>query len=433
MTEVFENISKKLKLPSWWVLAVALENMDCREFANNNRVWTFNFDKISENELEKEIKSKKIVVFKTVIHNVHESVYESRYTDYFTGHGSVQFYENEDDLIPEGEISKYSFASYSAELSTANDPKLDFSTHFQVLDNGHLYQWHIAEKSNGKWYSSEIDLDPLNKIKDEFGFLFPVKTTKDSDYQEYRNKVMEFYQKLDLVRKEILLKLEDIHYEKLKNANIFKKTTFYEPPILSRFERFTVIDNNYCTKFYAEPVFYQVCLQHCKRAKNLEDDYNSSPLIVDKLDEIYLERAIAIIMGAACFEAFLNRLGFEKFPKYWPSQQGEMKQKCSTYYSLCKQNLNSNKEFNAENEPFKLLFKIFKVRNSLMHYNSLSYYKGEYQLAKIDGERVVTHTEFDLSNELVRNIPNILADSIKEVCAVSSISTPPPWLNPNFF
>ncbi len=433
MTEVLENVSKKLNLPSWWVRAIALEYMDCREFADNNRIWTFNFDKISEDELEKKIKSKKIVVFRKIIHNVHESVYGSRHIDYWAGHGSVQLYENDDDLIPEGEISKYCFASYSAELSTANDPKLDFSTHFQVLDNGHLYQWRIAKKLNEKWYSSEIDLEPLNEIKKELRSLYPVKNPEDPDYLEYKDKVAKFYQKVGQLRNEILLKLENIHYEKLKNAKNFTKITFCEPPILSRFERFTVVDNKYCTKFYAEPVFYQVCLQHCIQAQNLEANINSDSCIVDKLDAIYQERAIAIIMSAACFEAFLNRLGFEKFPRYWAARRKEeVKDKCSLYYSLCKNNLNSNKEFNAENEPFKSLFKIFKIRNSLMHYNSLSYYKGEYQVAKIENGSAVTYTELDLSRELVGSIPNILADSIKEICAVSSILSPP-WLNPDFF
>lgn len=310
---------------------------------------------------------------------------------------------------------------------------MNFSTHFQVLDNGHLYQWRIAKKLNEKWYSSEVDLEPLNEIKKELYSLYPVKNPEDPDYLEYKGKVVKFYQNLDQLRKEILLKLENIHYEKLKNAKSFTKTTLYEPPILSRFERFTVVDNKYCTKFYAEPVFYQVCLQHCMQAMNLEDDINSNPLTVGKLDDIYQKRAIAIIMGAACFEAFLNRLGFEKFPKYWPNQQGEMKQKCSSYYSLCKKYLNSNKEFNAGNDPFKSLFEIFKVRNSLMHYNSSSFYKGEYQVAKIENGRVITHTELDLSKRLVRNIPNILADSIKEICTISSIPNFPPWLDLDFF
>lgn len=430
MTEVLENVSKKLNLPSWWVGAIALEYMDCREFADNNRIWTFNFDKISEDELEKKIKSKKIVVFKQIIHNVHESVYGSRHIDYWTGHGFVQICENDDDLIPEGEISKYCFASYSAELSTANDPKLDFSTHFQVLDNGHLYQWRIAKKLNEKWYSSEIDLEPLNEIKKELRSLYPVKNPEDPDYLEYKDKVVKFYQKLGQLRKEILLKLENIHYEKLKNVKNFTKTTFCEPPILSRFERFTVVDNKYYTKFYAESVFYQVCLQHCIQAQNLEANINSDSCIVDKLDAIYQERAIAIIMSAACFEAFLNKLGFEKFPEKWKSLRGSLsiEEKLRQYYIYNNKSLSNQHE-----EPFKSLFRIFKVRNSLMHYNSLSYYKGEYQVAKIENGKVITHTELDLSKELVRSIPNILADSIKEICKVSSIPNPPPWLNPDFF
>jgi len=35
------------------------------------------------------------------------------------------------------------------------------------------------------------------------------------------------------------------------------------------------------------------------------------------LDEIYQERAIAIILSAACIEAFLNGLGYENYPNEW--------------------------------------------------------------------------------------------------------------------
>lgn len=435
MTDVFENVSIKLDLPSWWVLAIAIEYMDCRKFANNNRIWTFDFNEISEDKLIKEIESKKVVVFRTIYHNVLQSVYESRvYTDYLTGHGSVLFYEDKDDFIPEGKISKYSFPSYAAELSFANDPKLNFSTHFQVFDNGNLYQWRIAKESNGKWNSTEIDLEPLNKLNEELCYFYPVKTLEDPNYMEYKNKVMEYYQKLDSLMKKILLELYNIHCDKLKNFKSFAKTTSIEPPILSRFERFTVIDNKYHTKFYAEPVFYQVCLQHCIQAENLEVDINNETFIQDKLNEIYQERSIAIIMGAACFEAFLNRVGDEKFHKKWSNiWKSEMKDKISGYYSLCKNNLNSVEEFNAKNEPFKSLLRIFKVRNTLMHYNSSSYYKGEYQAAEIINGIVITHTESDLSRELVENIPKILTDSIKEVCAVSSIKNLPPWLSSDFF
>ena len=50
------------------------------------------------------------------------------------------------------------------------DPKLSFSSHFQVLEDGQLWQWKIADfvsvqgRSYAKWVSEEINLESLDEV-----------------------------------------------------------------------------------------------------------------------------------------------------------------------------------------------------------------------------------------------------------------------------
>jgi hypothetical protein len=44
MHELIERVAQKMKLPHWWIEAVAIEYTECREYATLNEIWTFNFN-----------------------------------------------------------------------------------------------------------------------------------------------------------------------------------------------------------------------------------------------------------------------------------------------------------------------------------------------------------------------------------------------------
>jgi hypothetical protein len=41
MTNPIDVVSKKLKIPKWWVESIAIEYSDCRDFAQDKDIWKF--------------------------------------------------------------------------------------------------------------------------------------------------------------------------------------------------------------------------------------------------------------------------------------------------------------------------------------------------------------------------------------------------------
>jgi len=173
------------------------------------------------------------------------------------------------------------------------DPKLDFSSHFQVLDEGRLWQWKIAEfvpvagRNYGKWVSSEIDLERLDQVHEKLAFLRnSVIKPGEPGHGHFRANVKKFYDWLGEIRRPILSALENVHVSRRAQAS-FSKVTEGEPPLLSRFEMFTVQDGQFCAKFFAEPVFFRGCRQHATKAEELAASLKDDRDLVPRLDEVY--------------------------------------------------------------------------------------------------------------------------------------------------
>lgn len=314
MHEVIEAVAQKMKLPYWWIEAIAIEYTECREYATRDEIWTFNCDKLSEDDLEEAVRSHRVVVYGTLMHNVLAEVWASRAIERMVSDVPVGLVEEFDDVFAEGLVSDYHFPFRGNPINVW-DPKLSFSRHFQVLDGGQFWQWRIAEftrvegRRYGKWVSDEIDLEPLDQIHDKLASLRnPVIEPGEPGHTEFRIKVEEFYQWLDEIRRPILSALSDVHVKKRNAQESYPKVTRSEPPQLSRFEMFTVRNGEIYTKFFAEPVFFRGCRQHAIKAETLAKSVEDSPELIPKLDEIYQERASAMILGVACLEAFMTLL-----------------------------------------------------------------------------------------------------------------------------
>lgn len=425
MYRVIKTVAEKMNLPYWWVEAIAIEYTQCREYATRDEIWTFNFDKLSERDLEKAVRSHRIVVYGILMHNVLTAVWSSRTIERLVSDIPVRLVEEPNDVIAEGPVSDYHFPFLGNPIDVW-DPKLDFSSHFQVLDEGQLWQWKIAEfvtvegRKYGKWISSEIDLEPLDQVHEKLASLRnPVIKPREPGHADFKVRVEQFYHWLDELRHPILSALEEIHARRRAQAS-FSKVTKSEPPLISRFETFTVRDSEFYTKFFAEPVFFRGCRQHAAKAEELATSVKDNKELVAKLDEIYQERASAIILGAACAEAFINGLGFEQFPDLWKNiEKISLNAKWQLYLEL----KGKGDVFDPSREPYQSLAQLARSRNSLVHFKRL------YQKVHRISNREVTHLELVLPRNFVRYLPSRLEQLIRELCGVTNLQIPP-WLTP---
>ena len=120
-------VSSRLGLPYWWVESVAIEYLECREFAGGDEIWTFNFELVSETELVKAAESERVVVSGPLIHYPQfdrKSMLKSL-EKYFMGR------EDDDagEHIVEGLCSKDDFPE-EVEFLEFWDPKISFSEYF---------------------------------------------------------------------------------------------------------------------------------------------------------------------------------------------------------------------------------------------------------------------------------------------------------------
>lgn len=157
--------------------------------------------------------------------------------------------------------------------------------------------------------------------------------------------------------------------------------------------------------------------QHAIKAEELAQDERISVL---KLDEIYQERANAIVLGAACLEAFINHHGYDTFSKSWESvEKLSLVDKWQKYLALSGKGVT----FNSGKQPYQSLSKINKSRNFIMHS------KGKPKKVTQNNHKTITHTEHDMPRVFVHELPKRIEDLIRELCEATDLSIPV-WLTP---
>lgn len=421
MSEVIDVVAQRLGLPYWWVESVAIEYTECRDYAVSGKIWAFNWGKLAESELEEAVRTHKVVARDYLIHNVHRDVFPARAANQLAAGALPSIVGSRDDLIPEGLVSQYFLPLQFNDISVV-DPKHGFSGWFQVLDNGHFWQWRIAEfvevegRNYGKWISQEVDLEPLDQIHEQLIALRQSAMSPGAPgYAEFRFRVEQFYKWLDELRGPILLALQSVHSRKRSAKEDFPKATTGYPPLLSRFETYTVRNHEFYTKFFAEPIFLRGCIQHAKRAEELARSAENERDHVRKLDEIYQERAIAVILGALCVEAFVNGLLSEQFPELWELVESlEVLSKLNLYLKL----KNGDELFGIDPGAHQFLKELIDRRNMLVHF------KRDYQSLKHYKQKPVTYIGCKLSRELNRDLPDKLVKLVLVVCEAVDVPIP---------
>ena len=150
-------------VPDWWQTAIAIEYLDCRDYAGPEEIWAFNFERLIPDETRRAMKERKVVIHGTIFHNVQKLTWQTRVVGKLLSSVPVALSFTPEDLIPEGPVSPYHFP-FVGNTYSVWDPKLDLSSHFQVLEDGRLWQWKFAEfikvdgRKYGKWVSKEVNL-----------------------------------------------------------------------------------------------------------------------------------------------------------------------------------------------------------------------------------------------------------------------------------
>ena len=417
MSHLLENFIKKNNIPYWWIEAIILEYLNCRHFAINEEISTYDFTKINEDQILRALSKHKVCVMDSpIVHNVHRDVLPTKIVSLMIGK-SESIAEEPDDMFPNGLISEYSFLFFNR----GSDPKHGFGTHFQVLDEGNLYQWRIANfekvegRHYGKWISSEVDLEPLDQIYDRLIYLKEnIKKPGEKGHKQFEQKVREFYGWLDQIRKPILSQLWIIHKKNKKENENRSKVIKTQPPLLSHFEKFTVRKNKIYTKFFAEAVFYRSCKEHAKQAQELAKTQNKNEL-VSKLDQIYQERSITVIMAAACLESFVNNLGYSNFPGLWDDLE---KLSLVGKWNLFLKLKGKDDTIHKDEEPYQTLQRIYSIRNNMVHH------KSKYVEAIVKGKTTQTNLEHNLSQELIDKLVTQVKKLITEFCSACEIKEP---------
>jgi len=375
MRSVIEVVAEERNLPQWWIEALAIEYADCREYASGEEIWHFDFTRLSEDDLQEVVNTHCVAVAGKVVHNVNIEVWRTRLIERLIGSGSAPLAKRLEDIVPDGPIAEYHFL-FQGNPIEASDPKVGFSSHFQVLDNERLWQWKIADfesveaRNYGKWVSlePEVDLESLDLVHDRLAPLRnPVIRPGQAGHGKFQQQVAEFYRWLDKLRRPILESLLEVH-ERRKSEYLQETDDVPRPPLLSRYDSLRVSEGEYHVDFGLEAILFFACERRVQRVLEIDESKAEGAGRIAVLDEDYGERAAAIVMGAACLEAFTNRVGRELCPKLWPDI--ERTNSLIAKWSILLEVKGKGDQLRLDGGLFQLLGSLKKYRDAIMHYKA---------------------------------------------------------------
>ena len=65
-------------IPPWWIEAIAIEYLPCRNYMEGDRIAKIDFSLINQNQIEKAIKNHNIVSYGKIFQNVNPQVFQDR-------------------------------------------------------------------------------------------------------------------------------------------------------------------------------------------------------------------------------------------------------------------------------------------------------------------------------------------------------------------
>lgn len=430
MCKVIYKLSRKMNLPVWWVKAIAVEYTDCREYGvGNDGIWKFNFNKINETELENALINNKTVISSCIIiHNMRNEVFSTRIIEKLVSAVPAPLTTESNNGVVEGLASEYNFPVFFNGYDIV-DPKQNLNSYFLVYENGELWQWAFADflsvegRNYGKYVSNYVSLEEFDLKDEKYNNLCREMQSDNFNDTFMRNKIVEYFDWIDNIRKPLLIKLYELHQQKKVSPNYKSKATKGIPPHLSKFESYKIDikkqSNYYLYKVDTSPIFYQSCCQHVTNANKITSSIGSVEELPSRLDAIYQEKASAIVIGIMCVEAFINHIGYDMLPDIWESKEKlRLIDKIKTIFSL-KGTGSSN--YNKSIEPYSTLSDCIKSRNWLVHS------KPKYEIAKNYKQKTMTPIEYYLRDDLVSQVPLRIKELIEFICKDIKVNAPA-WL-----
>jgi len=401
------KIAESLSLPYWWVESVIVEYFDCRRYAENGELWTFDFNKFDEKLIDTILDKKVIIPHYYLVQNVRPEDLAKRTLIAMIGLPYVPL--DEADLIPEGLVNKTCFPSPVRNDISVYDQKLDFNQTAIVYDNGIFYQCKIAEfyeipsKHYGWWKSDLFDL----------GELFDI----NRKLQDYRNsgvlkkptpqvidEIQKDYEKLEEIREKLRWKILEYHDKKKLDYDP-TDVDVPKPPMLSYFEAVKLTKDGYMVKTHMEPLFLRSAIRNLQRARTARQKRDTNPDDYEALlDEIEYS-AMCIISATNCLETYINYV----ISKYLPEESKVFDDTAAhrQKWLWVSAALNLPNRFKPNEPPFSDFSNLVKWRNNAIHHIP------EYRRAR----GTVSHTfnQFNMENaELAVRIVKEMVTKLSE-------------------
>jgi hypothetical protein len=367
-----KSIAQSLNLPDWWVESVVIEYFPCRRFGENGRLWTFDFNLLTDNMI-KSIPSKQVIIPDFfLIHNVRPNDFRERMLHGSTGDPVARM--NLSDLIPEGMVNS-SFFPFNIPSIELLDRKLDFSEWAIILDESIFYQWKIADftprsEQNGGYTFDHMNLSQLHQIKERL-MDYQKHGLLDNPKQETIENIAKDYEKLEEIRNEI--RIMTLQYHSIKKKGYDRNKHFVlPPPRLSIFDSLKVDKENdrYLIKTQIHSLFYRSALRNLQRAATArEEGKDTQKEHSALLDEIEYS-AICIISSVACLESYINFVIEEYVPKDLKKilvKSVNIRQK----WFWIPFALELPFRFNEAENPFFMFSELVERRNRAIHYETV--------------------------------------------------------------
>jgi hypothetical protein len=409
-------------VPKWWREAIALEYLECRDFSKGTRIAKIDFSLVSQDQIDDALKKHRIVCHGVLVHNVDEATFRTRTAaNLFSSIARPIVNGDKEAIFPQGLVSNHHFPWLANPIEVI-DPIEEFGSHIQVWDQGKLYQWEVArfegvaERHYGRWVSDYVNLEGFDETYDDFQNLLRLKSKLGASSEEYQTHAKSYVSRLKKLRADAFEILMSVH-EELKNTHksSIGKVAVFAPPVMSKFETMKIENGEMHTMASMAPIFYRAAHKHCYSAGKLDKSTQLTPAV---LDQIYEERAQALIISAACLEAVMNELGDAKHPDVWGTL--EKLSVIEKWGMLCKMS-HGRAVFDASCEPMQSISKIVGARNEMIHF------KPGYRKVTVKNGEAVSKLGMTLSKELIDRLPKVLFDGLTQIY-VGMEMTPPDWL-----
>lgn len=411
-----EAIATDRGLPYWWVESVAVEYLPCRRFAQRE-IWDFDFSPLTDAQVLDALDTCSVVARGTVFHNLRPEVMSVRMVSRLFSSTTVPPAADVRDVCPEGEIGPH-HQMFSGNPIVVWDPKLNFSRHVQVLDDGQLYQWEVARfeavegRSYGKWVSDVLDLDALDAVDPRLALLRnppQLRRPGESGWQTFHDEVARFYEWIEQLREPIRQQLRELH--RVRRLDAPRSTAVVgEPPYLSLFEDFRVAEGEVATRLHAEPLFYRAVHQHVQASLEWRGRVDEHGLGISRRTE-------AIVNAAAFLEAYVNSVGSEVVPRWDLYEKLTIEGK----WQLCLATLGFPDRYQPGAEPYQTLGQVVVLRNRWLHYGR------PFEKVRRTAHGVQTWIDARMSFDFIERLPARLRHLVADMSAARG-QEPPGWL-----